>query len=199
MHMLANGLSLSHTRLSVTNNPNIFQAISMISVAEFSRDLIVHNRAHCQYFGNGDIQTPDQGIDLDSHPLRSYPLEVHPSSLLGSPVPYSAGRDEGCDFGFDCRSRFGNPLDRGLCTRFCPYEEMNARFDGDYHLYHSLGGLVQILGLWGTRVCCRPLVFEEGNVRRLYSSIQMRMKLATVQYHVEKLGPRQRRLWVQTH
>ena len=47
MRMFANGLFLSHTRLSVTNNSNIFQAVSMIGIAEFSRDLIAHDRAHC--------------------------------------------------------------------------------------------------------------------------------------------------------
>lgn len=52
MRMFANGLFLSHTRLSVTNNSNIFQAVSMIGIAEFSRDLIAHDRAHCQYLSS---------------------------------------------------------------------------------------------------------------------------------------------------
>jgi hypothetical protein len=38
---------------------------------------------------------------------------------------------------------------------------MSAKFDGDNHRGHGLGRLVQILGLWGTRVCCRLLVFED--------------------------------------
>lgn len=42
MHILQDCLPLSHTRLSVTNDPNIFQAVDVISIAEFSRDLCIN-------------------------------------------------------------------------------------------------------------------------------------------------------------
>jgi hypothetical protein len=171
MHVLQDCMPLSHTRLSVTNDSDIFQTVSVIGITEFSREH-VSCKNQCagqadprdQVFGylrcrrqmmtirscvhrlrlnsvmpitltvwkisesfvtdrrDADIQTPDPG-DLpdprtdsyNSHVLLSYLSEVHPSSLLGSFVPYGTGLDEGCEFDFDCHSRFDNPLGRGLC------------------------------------------------------------------------------------
>ena len=51
-HAPRNCLPLSHTRLSVSNDPNIFQAVDMISIAEFCGDLFAHKWAPCQHLSS---------------------------------------------------------------------------------------------------------------------------------------------------